>query len=192
MFKGQFQGQSAGEQGGETGGYNTHEFNRHGLPADDEEQTQTTLATMSTHWNKSFKLLSWNVNVLGDKLKRCIVLQHIKRHSPGVVLLQESHLVGNTCKALNRWVYKLVAHSGFTTGSRGGWYLCSNTPSRSPHNTPGLMSWSILRDLGAVGGTDAYNNGCICPSGPSGPYLQELKYYHALTPRGTLNCRRRF
>lgn len=68
---------------------------------------------------KKFRLLSWNVNGLGDKMKRGIVLQIIKRHAPEVVLLQETHLVGNTCRALDRWSYRLVVHSGFTTGSRG-------------------------------------------------------------------------
>lgn len=62
---------------------------------------------------------SWNVNGLGNKIKRTIVLQHIKRHRPDIVLLQETHLMGNTYRALDRFGYRLIAHSGFTSGARG-------------------------------------------------------------------------
>ena len=64
-------------------------------------------------------VLSWNVNGLGDKLKRGLVLQYIHRHRPDIVLLQETHMLGNTCKALDRKGYKMVAHTSHTTGSRG-------------------------------------------------------------------------
>ena len=36
----------------------------------------------------SIKFLSWNVNGLGDKIKRGDVTQYIKRKGPDVVLLQ--------------------------------------------------------------------------------------------------------
>ena len=65
------------------------------------------------------KFLSWNVNGLGDKIKRGIVSQYIKRLGPDVVLLQETHMLGNMCKALDRGGYKMIAYSGFTRGSRG-------------------------------------------------------------------------
>ena len=65
------------------------------------------------------KFLSWNVNGLGDKIKRGIVSKYIKRQGPDIVLLQETHMLGNMCKALDRGGYKMIAHSGFTRGSRG-------------------------------------------------------------------------
>lgn len=84
---------------------------------------------MVTRWDKNFKLISWNVNGMGDKLKRGIVLQFIKRHLPDVAFLQETHLIGNSCQALNRWGYTLAVHAGFTSGSRGvGILLRRNFP----------------------------------------------------------------
>lgn len=65
------------------------------------------------------KLLSWNVNGLGDRIKRGIVLQYLKRQTPDLVLLQETHIQGISYCALNRWGYKLQAHAGYTRGSRG-------------------------------------------------------------------------
>lgn len=59
---------------------------------------------------------SWNVNGMGNKIKQTIILQHLKRHLPDIVLLQETHLKGNKCKALDRFGYRLLAHSGFTSG----------------------------------------------------------------------------
>lgn len=83
------------------------------------DRVEQTLTVMSLSARKGIRLLSWNLNSLGDKLKRGIVLQCIKGHSPDVFLLQETHLIWNACRALIRWGYKLVAHSAFTTGSRG-------------------------------------------------------------------------
>lgn len=65
------------------------------------------------------RLATWNVNGLGDKIKRSIVLQYIHRHQFDLLLLQETHLKGNSCAALDRKGYKMIAHSGFTTSSRG-------------------------------------------------------------------------
>lgn len=64
-------------------------------------------------------VLSWNVNGLGDKIKRGLVLQYIKRRGPAIVLLQEAHLTGSVTKALDRWGYTMATHSEFTSGSRG-------------------------------------------------------------------------
>lgn len=50
----------------------------------------TTLSPMQEL--KKLKVLSWNVNGLGDRVKRSMVLQHIRRHSPDLILLQETHL----------------------------------------------------------------------------------------------------
>mgnify|MGYP002805045364 CR=1 FL=1 len=64
-------------------------------------------------------ILSWNVNGLGNKLKRWVVTQYFYRHNPDIVLLQETHLVGNRCGFLGRGRYKVLAHYGLTSGSRG-------------------------------------------------------------------------
>ena len=73
----------------------------------------------SAHPEAPIRVLSWNVNGLGDRIKRRIVSQFLKRHSPDVVLLQETHLKGNTYRALDRGGYQIKAHAGFTSGSRG-------------------------------------------------------------------------
>ena len=65
------------------------------------------------------KIMSWNVNGLGDKIKRGVVSQFIRRHSPDVVLLQETHMKGSSFRALDRGGYRMAVHSGFTSGSRG-------------------------------------------------------------------------
>lgn len=75
------------------------------------------------------KLMAWNVNGLGDKIKRGIVLQFIKRHAPDVILLQDTHLLGNKCTALDRGGYRMESHAGFTASSRGtGIVLKKNFP----------------------------------------------------------------
>lgn len=74
---------------------------------------------MSRLTDVGLRLISWNVNRLGDKIKRGIVLQFLKRHSPDVVLLQETHLKGNVCNAMSRLGYHLTAHFASTSGSRG-------------------------------------------------------------------------
>ena len=73
------------------------------------------------------KILTWNVNGLGDKVKRRVVTQYLKRHSPDIVLLQETHLKGNRYQALDRGGYQMRAHSGYTTGSRGVGILIKKT-----------------------------------------------------------------
>ena len=67
----------------------------------------------------TLKILSWNVNGLGDKIKRGIVSQYLKRLSPNIVLLQETHMMGNMYRALDRGGYKMVAHAGYSSGARG-------------------------------------------------------------------------
>lgn len=74
---------------------------------------------MDTHGSTTLKVLSWNVNGLGNRIKRSIVLQYLHRHSPNVVLIQETHLKGQRYCALDRYGYKLVAHAGYSSGSRG-------------------------------------------------------------------------
>lgn len=79
------------------------------------------LAGIALHPTSTPKLslLTWNVNGLQDKIKRGLILQYLKRKAPAVTMLQETHLVGSTCKALDRWGYQLAVHSAFSTGSRG-------------------------------------------------------------------------
>lgn len=82
-----------------------------------------------THTPKvqNMNILSWNVNGLQNKVKRTMVLQYLHRHAPDIVFLQETHLMGNHYKALNRFGYTLQAHAGYTTGSRGPGILIKNT-----------------------------------------------------------------
>ena len=61
----------------------------------------------------------WNVNGLLDKLKRGVVLRHAKRLGVDVLLLQETHLMGNKAPFLARFGFSQVFHAGFTRGSRG-------------------------------------------------------------------------
>ena len=73
------------------------------------------------------KVLSWNVNGLGDKIKREVVSQFITQHSLDVVLLQETHMRGTALRALDRGGYRMAAHSGSTMGSRGVGILFKKT-----------------------------------------------------------------
>lgn len=63
--------------------------------------------------------MTWNVNGLGHKIKRGLALQQIRRKNPTIALIQEAHLTGTATKALDRWGYKMISHSEFTSGSRG-------------------------------------------------------------------------
>ena len=81
------------------------------------------------------KILSWNVNGLGDKIKRGIVTRYIKRIGPDIALLQETHMLGNAGKALDRNGYKMIAHSGFMRGSRGVGILSRKSSTLSVSKT---------------------------------------------------------
>lgn len=63
-------------------------------------------------------ILLWNVNGLLSKLKRGVVTQFIRWYGPDLVLVQETHLVGNSVPFLNRGKYVTLALSGYTRGSR--------------------------------------------------------------------------
>lgn len=64
-----------------------------------------------------------------------MVLQYIRRHSPDLIMLQETHLKGNTYMAMNRFGYTLRAHAGYTSDSRGTAILIKNSLPFSPHHT---------------------------------------------------------
>lgn len=96
--------------------------------ANDTASPPAATPAQSPHFDTlspSLTVLTWNVNGLGDKIKRGLVLQHIKRQGPAIAMLQETHLTGTACSALDRWGYKMVIHSDFTTGSRGVGILIS-------------------------------------------------------------------
>ncbi|KAJ1114036.1 hypothetical protein NDU88_002275 [Pleurodeles waltl] len=68
---------------------------------------------------RTLKVLTWNVTGLGNRIKRIIVLQYLRRHRPDLILLQETHLKGNQYKALNRFGYQLIVHVGYKADSMG-------------------------------------------------------------------------
>lgn len=90
---------------------------------------------MSDTIETKLSIMTWNVNGLGDQIKRGVVLQCLKRYSPDIILLQETHLMGNNCKALNCWGYKLLVHAGFTSGSRGTGILIRKNLTLIPKKT---------------------------------------------------------
>lgn len=66
-----------------------------------------------------YAVMTWNVNGLGNKVKRGLVTRYLKRHRPDIIFLQETHLLGSTCSFLGRGCYTTLAPAGFTRGSRG-------------------------------------------------------------------------
>ena len=76
----------------------------------------------------TLRILSWNVNGLGSKLKRGVVRRYVARRDPDLILLQERHLVGNNCGFLGQVKYKMLIHTGFTTGCRGVDILARTSP----------------------------------------------------------------
>ena len=82
-------------------------------------QDSITQAKRSQQSAGKLKAVSWNVNGLGEKIKRGVTFQYLKRLKPDIVLLQERHMLGNSIHALDRGGLKMMAHAGYTTGSRG-------------------------------------------------------------------------
>uniref|UniRef100_A0A803JIB4 exodeoxyribonuclease III n=1 Tax=Xenopus tropicalis TaxID=8364 RepID=A0A803JIB4_XENTR len=65
------------------------------------------------------RLISWNVRGLNDKIKRSLVLDHLKKLGADVMLLQETHLIGQRVRALRRhWIHPTL-HAEYSTYSRG-------------------------------------------------------------------------
>uniref|UniRef100_A0A803KF69 Reverse transcriptase domain-containing protein n=1 Tax=Xenopus tropicalis TaxID=8364 RepID=A0A803KF69_XENTR len=67
----------------------------------------------------TYNIMSWNIRGLNSKYKRSLMWIYLKRHSPSILLLQETHLVGQKTLALKKswvgWTY----HASFSTYSRG-------------------------------------------------------------------------
>lgn len=75
-----------------------------------------------------YTILTWNVNGLGNRIKRGLVSNYLKRFKPVFVLLQETHLLGPRCAFLGRGQYTTLAHAGFTCGLRGVVILVRKSP----------------------------------------------------------------
>ena len=65
------------------------------------------------------RVVTWNVNGLLNKIKRGAVLRYAKTSGAGILLLQETHLMGDKLPFLARYGYTQIYHAGFTRGSRG-------------------------------------------------------------------------
>ena len=64
-------------------------------------------------------VVTWNVNGLLDKIRRGAILRHAKRLGADILMIQETHLMGNKTPFLARYGFSQVYHAGFTRGSRG-------------------------------------------------------------------------
>ena len=67
---------------------------------------------------QTLKLLTWNVNGFGHKIKGWLVTRAINRYKAEVIFLQETHLVDKQQESLGRGRYKVVGHAHFSSGSR--------------------------------------------------------------------------
>lgn len=62
-------------------------------------------------------ILSWNVRRLNSKIKRPLVFTYVKKYSPQICILQETHLIGSRTLALRKpWVGFYSMHSAFSRG----------------------------------------------------------------------------
>lgn len=75
---------------------------------------QTNMA-LPQYEGEPFRVLSWNVNGLLDKVKHTAILKYARRITPDVLLLQETHLMGNHCPILARQGFDRVWHLGFSS-----------------------------------------------------------------------------
>uniref|UniRef100_A0A803JST4 Reverse transcriptase domain-containing protein n=1 Tax=Xenopus tropicalis TaxID=8364 RepID=A0A803JST4_XENTR len=64
-------------------------------------------------------ILSWNVRGLNDQIKRKLVLDYVKKQTPEVIMLQETHLQGSKTLALKRPWVGWAFHSTFSTYTGG-------------------------------------------------------------------------
>uniref|UniRef100_A0A803JF65 Endonuclease/exonuclease/phosphatase domain-containing protein n=1 Tax=Xenopus tropicalis TaxID=8364 RepID=A0A803JF65_XENTR len=74
-------------------------------------------------------IISWNIRGLNSKFKRSLLFSYLKKYTPSMVLLQETHLMGQKVLSLKKpwvgWAY----HATFTSHSRGVTILIrKNTP----------------------------------------------------------------
>lgn len=83
-------------------------------------------ATMTQSNDTTFTILSWNVRGLNSKFKRALLFCYLKSHSPRLILLQETHLMGNKLMAPKPWLYREIRAS-YSTFGRGVSVLISKS-----------------------------------------------------------------
>uniref|UniRef100_A0A803JPQ3 Reverse transcriptase domain-containing protein n=1 Tax=Xenopus tropicalis TaxID=8364 RepID=A0A803JPQ3_XENTR len=67
----------------------------------------------------SYSIVSWNIRGLNSKFKRSLMWSYLKRYPPSILLLQETHLVGQKVLALKKPWVGWSFHASFSTHSRG-------------------------------------------------------------------------
>ena len=60
-----------------------------------------------------------NVNGLGSKIKRGLILKALGRYRPDIVFLQETHMINKQHDRLERGKYRVAYYEQYTSGSRG-------------------------------------------------------------------------
>lgn len=65
------------------------------------------------------KILSWNVRGLNHKIKRSLVFDYLKKYTPHICILQETHLVGGRVMGLKRLWVGHHYHATHTSYARG-------------------------------------------------------------------------
>lgn len=66
------------------------------------------------------KVISFNVNVILNPVKRSQILSKMKRDNAQVVLLQETHLTPSEHEKLKRMGFSRVYYSSYKSGHRRG------------------------------------------------------------------------
>lgn len=85
------------------------------------------LRTMTGRDVPTFSALSWNVRGLNSKFKRAVLFMYLKLHSPHIVILQETHLMGSKLIALKKpWIQRAF-HASYSTYARGVTILISKS-----------------------------------------------------------------
>lgn len=64
-------------------------------------------------------IVSWNVRGLNSKFKRATVFQYIKQHKQHILLLQETHMLGNKVIARKKTWVAWAIHSTYLNYARG-------------------------------------------------------------------------
>lgn len=64
-------------------------------------------------------IISWNVRGLKSKYKRALVLKLLQAYHPHIMMLQETHLLGNKILAMKRpWMHRAI-HATYSSYARG-------------------------------------------------------------------------
>uniref|UniRef100_A0A803K361 Reverse transcriptase domain-containing protein n=1 Tax=Xenopus tropicalis TaxID=8364 RepID=A0A803K361_XENTR len=66
-----------------------------------------------------FTVVSWNTRGLNDKVKRSIVLNILRKSGADIIMLQETHLIGQRIRALKRHWVPIMYHAEYSSYSRG-------------------------------------------------------------------------